>query len=166
MKQSAISSSLLAIAALLCCAQFSVASAQIVEIPTSEESVRLEIQRSAHRVTLYRGEVAFKNYPVAVGRPGWETPLGDFEVFQMMRNPAWKHPLNGKVFPAGDPKNQLGQYWIGFSTRGELLVGFHGTPQPETVGKPVSHGCVRMYGGDIAELFHLVSLGTAVRVVP
>ena len=117
-------------------------------------------------MTLYRGEAAVKNYPIAVGRAGWETPLGIFHVFQMLRDPDWKHPLSGKVFPAGEPGNELGRYWIGFAKQGDNCVGFHATPHPNTVGKSLSHGCIRMYEKDIEELFSQVSLGTTVAVLP
>lgn len=173
MKRSAISSSLLAIVVSLCHAQFSIASAQIVEIPTAadleefaSEPFRLEIGRSAHQVTLYRGETAVKTYPIAVGRAGWETPIGTFQVFQMLRDPAWRHPLTRKVFAAGDPKNELGRCWIGFWTNGNISVGFHGTPHPETIGKSMSHGCIRMRDKDIEELFEQVDMGIRVTVVP
>lgn len=145
-------------------AHSSLALGQIVEIPRAP--IRLEISRSAHQVKLCRGDRAIKIYPVAVGRTGWKTPLGQFEVFQMLRDPAWKHPLTGEVFPAGDPGNELGHYWIGFATEGKNFVGFHGTPHPDTVGKSLSHGCIRMYDKDIETLFREVSVGTVVSVLP
>ena len=139
---------------------------QIVETPTTAEPVRLKILRSAHRVVVYRGGQYERDYPVAVGRPGWETPLGQFQVFQMTRNPSWEHPLTHEIFPAGSPGNELGGYWIGFSSDPAGVIGFHATPHPETVGKSSSHGCVRMFERDIRELFAEVSCGTVVSVVP
>src|SRR3954469_20527795 len=59
----------------------------------TEPIVRLEISRARHRLTVYHGAVPIKQYPVAVGRAGWETPVGDFRVFQMFEDPDWKHPL-------------------------------------------------------------------------
>ena len=128
--------------------------------------VRLEISRSQHRVALYRGTRLVKRYPVAVGRAGWETPLGEFHIFQMVQDPDWKHPLTGKVFRAGERGNELGHYWIGFWTNGKICAGFHGTPHPETVGKSASHGCIRMYEKDIEDLFAQIDLGTPVTVRP
>jgi hypothetical protein len=40
----------------------------------------------------------------------------------------------------------------------------HGTNQPETVGRAVSHGCVRLRNEDIAKLFAMVSVGTPVYI--
>ena len=130
------------------------------------EPVRLEVSRSRHQLALYRGTNKLKIYPVAVGRAGWETPLGDYKVLQLVRNPAWQHPLTGEVYESDDPGNELGHYWIGFIQNDKGVIGFHGTPHPETVGKTVSHGCVRMFERDIAELFPQVQLGTPVIVRP
>ncbi|MFB2982498.1 L,D-transpeptidase [Microseira sp. BLCC-F43] len=136
-------------------------SSNLVDWPT-----RLEINLSRRQVTLYYENMPVKSYPVAVGRPGWETPTGDFQVIQMFQNPRWINPLTGKQIPGGDPQNPLGRYWIGFSTNGRDWIGLHGTPNPNSVGRAASHGCIRMYNKDIEELFYLVTLGTAVKVVP
>lgn len=128
--------------------------------------LRLEIKLSQRRVTVYRGSTPIKSYAIAVGRPGWETPKGTYKVQQMFRNPTWIHPLKkGVVIPGGDPENPLGRYWIGFWTDGKNWIGFHGTPNPGSVGRAASHGCIRMYNKDIEDLFQKVSLGTEVKVV-
>lgn len=126
---------------------------------------RLEISLSRRQVTLYQENTPIKHYPIAIGRPGWETPTGQFQVLQMVQNPTWINPLTGESIPGGDPKNPLGRYWIGFWTNGNGSVGLHGTPNPNSIGKAVSHGCVRMYNKDVEELFSQVSLGTPVTVV-
>lgn len=136
---------------------------------TSQQAIaqpfRLEIRRSKRRVILYRGKVRYKTYPIAVGRPGWETPVGTFKVREMIKNPAWIHPFTGETVPGGDPENPLGRYWIGFWTDGRNWIGFHGTPTPKSVGQAASHGCVRMYNKDVEELFQKVTPGTVVKVM-
>ncbi len=131
-----------------------------------EEPLLIEIHLGDRRLTLYQGSTAVKQYPVAVGREGWQTPTGEFEVTQMIPDPAWQHPFTGDVILGGTPENPLGRYWIGFWTDGNNWVGMHGTPNPETVGTAASHGCIRLYNQDIEELFTLVQLGTPVVVVP
>ena len=123
----------------------------------STQPTRLEISLSHRRVTLYRENQPIKSYPIAVGRKGWETPIGKFQVMEMIQNPKWIHPLTGQAIPGGDPKNPLGRYWIGFWTDGKNWIGFHGTPNPRSVGTAASHGCIRMYNKDIEELFQKVS---------
>ncbi|MBW4656064.1 MAG: L,D-transpeptidase [Kaiparowitsia implicata GSE-PSE-MK54-09C] len=130
------------------------------------EPLLIEIHLGDRRLTLYQGDTAIKQYPVAVGREGWQTPTGEFEVTQMIPDPAWQHPFTGDVILGGTPENPLGRYWIGFWTDGTNWVGMHGTPNPETVGTAASHGCIRLYNQDIEELFALVQPGTPVVVVP
>lgn len=131
------------------------------------EPLRLEIRLSKREVALYQGDQVVKKYPIAVGRPGWETPKGTWQVRQMFRDPAWVHPLKqGITIPGGDPENPLGRFWIGFWTDGKNWIGFHGTPNPQSVGTAASHGCIRMYNHHIEELFKLVTVGTEVKVVP
>ena len=171
MKRWLIALRIFAVVALLSRALLAAAFAQIIEVPTSQhkwnaESIRLEISRSQHRVALYSADLLLVTYPVAVGRPGWETPLGDFRVTEMIQDPAWRHPLTRKLYEPGAAGNELGHYWIGFWTDGQTSIGFHGTPHPESVGKSISHGCVRMHEKDIRELFDRVSVGTLVSVLP
>ncbi len=136
----------------------------IAQQPSIPLVTRLEVSLSQRRVTAFKGDTKFKTYPIAVGRAGWETPKGTFKVQQLFRHPQWKNPFTGDVIKAGDPDNPLGQYWIGFWTNGKDWSGFHGTPNPRSVGQAVSHGCLRMYNEDIKELFALISMETIVKV--
>lgn len=106
------------------------------------------------------------SYPVAVGREGWQTPVGSFEVREMIADPVWMNPFTRQLTPGGDPSNPLGRFWIGFWTDGTNWVGMHGTPNPESVGQAASHGCIRLYNNDIQALFSQVTIGTPVNVVP
>lgn len=133
---------------------------------TKTQLTRLEISLSRRQLTLYQNNTLIKSYPVAVGKAGWETPRGNFQVIDMRQNPKWINPLTGEAILGGDPENPLGNYWIGFWTNGTNWVGMHGTPTPNSVGKAVSHGCVRMHNKDIQELFAKVTPGTPVKVVP
>jgi lipoprotein-anchoring transpeptidase ErfK/SrfK len=128
-------------------------------------TLRLEISLSRRQLTMYQGKIPIKRYPVAIGRAGWETPVGQYQVKQMIRDPAWKNPFTGIVIPGGDPENPLGRYWIGFWTDGKNWIGMHGTPTPKSVGRAASHGCVRMFNKDIADLFQHVIPGTPIAVV-
>ncbi|MEO1210400.1 MAG: L,D-transpeptidase [Cyanobacteria bacterium J06638_20] len=139
----------------------------LVEEPLPQElALRITIDLSDRRLTLYQGDTILHTYPIAVGREGWQTPTGEFEVQQMVQDPAWMNPFTREVIGGGQPNNPLGNYWIGFWTDGTNWVGMHGTPNPETVGTAASHGCIRLYNDDIQALFGQVSMGTPVTVVP
>lgn len=58
----------------------------------------------------------------------------------------------------------------GFNRLGEVdtmrrYIYIHGTPHEEAIGRPVSHGCVRMRIKDLVELFDQVPVGTPVEIV-
>jgi lipoprotein-anchoring transpeptidase ErfK/SrfK len=145
----------------------SIPSPQQTEAPSEAvvEPIRLVISLSRREVGVYSGKKRLKAYPIAVGRDGWETPTGQFEVKQMLQNPTWINPMTGKVVPTGDPNNPLGDYWIGFWTDGTNWIGFHGTPDTKSVGKAASHGCIRMHARDVEDLYSQVGLGTPVTVI-
>jgi lipoprotein-anchoring transpeptidase ErfK/SrfK len=137
-------------------------------------------RRNRHLTVLENGQ-ELRRFPVAVGRPGWETPVGRFAVIERVADPSWEHPATGETVPPG-PANPLGSRWIGFhrdclgrsgfNGREHLVVegcvssGFHGTPNRDSVGQAVSHGCVRLFDEHVQELFELVQLGTPVTVLP
>ncbi|MFN9648008.1 MAG: L,D-transpeptidase, partial [Pseudanabaena sp.] len=127
---------------------------------------RLEVSISRRTVTAFHGEIPLKTYPVAVGRQGWSTPIGNHRVLQTIEYPSWQNPFTGEVIPSKDPENPLGDRWIGFWTDGKNWSGFHGTPNRASVGQAASHGCIRMYNEDVRELFSQVNVGTVVRVSP
>ncbi len=127
---------------------------------------RLILKLKERRVYVYQDKQVLASYPVAVGKKGWETPKGNFQVMQLVRNPKWEHPWKkGVIIPAG-PNNPLGERWIGFWTDGKNSIGFHGTQAENLIGQAVSHGCVRMRNRDVVALFEKVQIGTPVIVQP
>lgn len=131
----------------------------------SEQISLLVLKLSERRLYAYQGDRQVATYPVAVGRDDWETPTGEFTVFQRQQYPAWEHPLTGAIVPPG-PDNPLGDRWIGFWTDGTNAIGFHGTPDEHLIGQAVSHGCVRMRNADVIALYDRIRLGTHVIVQP
>jgi lipoprotein-anchoring transpeptidase ErfK/SrfK len=129
------------------------------------DNTYLVIKLSQRRVYVYQDNKLKVSYPIAVGKPGWETPIGSYKVIEMQRDPAWENPLNGKVIPPG-PDNPLGTRWIAFWTDGRNSIGLHGTPNEESVGQAASHGCIRMRNQDVLALYALVNIGTPVTVEP
>jgi L,D-transpeptidase ErfK/SrfK len=133
--------------------------------PSPVPTTKLVVDLSDRRVDLYQQDKLKASYPVAVGQEGWETPIGDFKIFQMHKNPIWRHPITQATIPPG-PDNPLGKRWIGFWADDTMVIGFHGTNQEELVGEAISHGCLRMKNADITALYRQVSLGSIVEVRP
>ncbi|MEB3271802.1 MAG: L,D-transpeptidase family protein [Synechococcus sp.] len=144
-------------------------------------ALELRLDRRRRLLLLLTHGRLLRRFPVAVGRPGWETPVGRFAVLEKQIEPVWEHPFSGVRIGPG-PANPLGSRWIGFhrDCRGPhdrdrhhplmppgcVVTGFHGTPQRASVGRAVSHGCVRLYEEHVRELFDLVPIGTPVTVLP
>jgi len=108
-------------------------------------------------------------YPLGIGREGWETPEGEFQIIQKVENPLWRVPENIKEenpdlpdFVPPGLNNPLGGYWLGLSIPG---YGLHGTNRPYGVGRRVSHGCIRLYDNNIKTLYHDIEPGTRVRII-
>ncbi|MHC5817103.1 MAG: L,D-transpeptidase [Nostoc sp.] len=143
---------------------WSQASAQ--QIPSNrlaDTKTQVVVVLSDRRTYVYAGNEVIASYPIAVGKKGWETPTGSFQVIHMRHYPIWRHPITGKVFQAGTD-SPLGDRWIGFWSDGRNEIGFHGTPDIDLVGTAVSHGCLRMRNSDVRLLYEQVSLGTTVVV--
>lgn len=126
----------------------------------------LLVDLSDRQVYVYQDKVQQSNYIIAVGRDGWETPVGDYNVTNMQVDPAWQHPFTQEIVPSGAENNPLGSRWIGFWTDGSNQIGFHGTNQTSLLGQAISHGCIRMRDQDIQVMYTQATLGTPVLVRP
>jgi L,D-transpeptidase ErfK/SrfK len=124
---------------------------------------RLIVDLSDRQVSLYTDGKLQATYDIAVGRAGWETPVGKFAILSKIPNPSWQHPFTGEVVTTR-AENPLGSRWLGFWTDGKHQIGFHGTDQTNLLGQAVSHGCIRMRDGDIEAMFEQVAIGTMVLV--
>jgi len=98
--------------------------------------------------------------PVAVGRPGTETPLGRFAVTDLLRTRRADSPYGCCAVALSGHQTKLLPGWPG----GDRLA-IHATPNPETVGSAASLGCLRAYTRDIRALMRRLALGAPVVVV-
>lgn len=126
-------------------------------------TAKVVVDLSEAKAYLYWGDRVVSTYPVAVGQPGWETPVGKFKVDKKLQNPIWQQPITGELIKTG-PENPLGKHWIGFWSDERHHIGFHGTNKEQLVGQPVSHGCLRMRNTDIQALYEQVVIGTPIIV--
>ncbi|MBL8990686.1 MAG: L,D-transpeptidase family protein [Phycisphaerae bacterium] len=102
------------------------------------------------------------------------TPTGTFTVRprSKMVNPRWVNPRTGQKFEADDPKNPIGEHWIGLdgaddATRKFTGYGIHGTIELDSIGQQRSMGCVRMLPDDVAFVYELLSERlSSVKILP
>jgi L,D-transpeptidase-like protein len=121
--------------------------------------VSLVVDRSRRMLTLRRGRQVLRRLPVAVGRPDTPTPVGRFAVTDRLRSMRPDSPYGCCAVALSGHQTELLPGWPG----GDRLA-IHGTPQPETIGKPVSLGCMRARTADLRALMRTVPLGAPVFV--
>jgi lipoprotein-anchoring transpeptidase ErfK/SrfK len=106
------------------------------------------IVRHEYRLYYYENGALVRGFDVALGKPGWRTPLGHFRIY-------------GKRKPAG---GALGACAMFYRHKGGIAI--HGTNQPRLVRRPApraySHGCARMLNRHVLWLYERVPVGTRV----
>jgi lipoprotein-anchoring transpeptidase ErfK/SrfK len=112
-------------------------------------------------------------FKVGLGKDN-STPTGKWlvEPGRKLTNPTYYSPPDrGRgVIDADDPKNPLGEYWIGLigvdgNAVGKDSYGIHGTIEPETIGTMASMGCIRMLNEDVARVYEMLVEGQSTVVV-
>jgi len=124
----------------------------------------LTLDRATFTLRLWQHLKLAKEYTVAVGMEGLETPEGLYEIQEKEENPVWHVPnsdwagsLAGQTIPPG-PSNPIKARWMAIFEG----AGIHGTEETYSLGHAASHGCVRMAIPDVEELYDLVEVGTPI----
>ncbi|MCC6321332.1 MAG: L,D-transpeptidase family protein [Phycisphaerales bacterium] len=151
------------------------------------------VSKSAYRMDIYAGptpapsSIGTMNFPEGA-EPGWMyicsfpvglgaqglTPIGNFTVKEGSKlvNPHWVNPRTSEKFAADDPKNPIGERWMGLEglddkSKAVTGYGIHGTVDPASIGKEMSMGCIRVGAADIEIVYELL-MGrvSVVKIVP
>lgn len=118
-------------------------------------------------VTDASGKIIFYA-PVTTGSEHDPLPIGEWKVNGVQMNPTFRYnpdlfwdaePSHTKATVPPGPNNPVGLVWIDVS---KPHYGLHGTPEPSTIGRTQSHGCVRLTNWDALKLASLVKPGTRV----
>ena len=107
---------------------------------------RIDIDTKRLILRLFKNNILIKQYPVAVGKPSTPTPLGHWEIIY---KGLWGQQFGGHFMQLNIPHG---------------VYGIHGTDIPSSISHYISHGCIRMYSKDAAELYNIVSIGTPVNI--
>lgn len=119
----------------------------------------IRVDLKARTLTLVEDGKTVLSTSVAIGAPESPTPTGRFSVTDKL--------------DTQNPNGVYGQYAFGLSGRSEVItefaggdgqIGIHGTNAPDSIGKPISHGCIRVPNEVMAQLNRVLSLGTPVVV--
>ena len=121
--------------------------------------VSIRVDRSARQLVVRDGRKVLRRMRVAVGQPGTPTPLGRFAITDKLRTRAPDSPYGCCALALTGHQPKLVRGWPG----GDRLA-IHATPQPQTVGKAASLGCLRAHSRDVQALLRVVPLGAPVFV--
>lgn len=133
------------------------------------------VDKTAYRLDLWLGDeldpVFVRSFDVGLGAEDG-TPEGRFRVRpgSKLINPEWVNPRTRERFLPDDPKNPIGEHWIGLVGDEPHLAnvqgyGLHGTIEPDSIGTASSMGCIRMHADDIALIWEvLVSPSSAISI--
>jgi hypothetical protein len=114
----------------------------LCSIPPAAANVLIEIDKSAQRMTVSQDGAQLYAWPVSTGQRGYDTPSGAYKPFRME-----KDHLSREWDDAPMPHS------IFFTARGHAI---HGTEHTRNIGRPASHGCVRLEPENARVLFGLV----------
>ena len=118
------------------------------------------VDLSDRRLYLLSGEEVVKEYLVSVGDEGYDTPAGQFRIQRMIWNPSWTPPPSAwardrKPEAPGSPGNPMGRVKMFFR---EPDYYIHGTGHAGSLGRAMSHGCIRMRNIDAVELARILMI--------
>jgi hypothetical protein len=117
----------------------------------------LLVDKHRLRATLYRNGRRVWRAPVGIGKPGTETPSGNFWIRERLHVPS-RGSLYGPLAFGTAAYSKLSD-WPGGG-----VVGIHGTNQPGLIPGRPSHGCIRVRNRAILRLGKLMPIGTPVRI--
>jgi lipoprotein-anchoring transpeptidase ErfK/SrfK len=142
---------------------------QVVDYVSHEASGTVVIDTGNTFLYLVLNGGQAMRYGIGVGREGF-TWSGEQSVARKTEWPDWRPPADMLSrqpylprFMAGGPGNPLGARAMYL---GETEYRIHGTNKPETIGKRVSSGCIRLTNEDVADLYERVKIGAKVIVLP
>ncbi|MFL6562068.1 MAG: L,D-transpeptidase family protein [Bacillus sp. (in: firmicutes)] len=143
---------------------FFMLSSLFVGVPSSSAAASggkfIIINKATNRLAYYANGQLQKQFKVGTGRSQSYTPEGRFKIVNKIKN----RPYYKGHIPGGDPRNPLGNRWLGLNARGTwgTTYAIHGNNNPSSIGGYVSSGCIRMYDNEVEWLFNQVPTGTTV----
>jgi len=142
---------------------------QVVDYTSHQASGTVIIDTKNTFLYLVLNDTQVMRYGIGVGREGF-TWSGEQTVARKTEWPDWRPPAEMLLrqpylprFMAGGPGNPLGARAMYL---GETEYRIHGTNKPDTIGKRVSSGCIRLTNEDVVDLYERVKVGAKVIVLP
>jgi lipoprotein-anchoring transpeptidase ErfK/SrfK len=138
----------------------------LADVAPPAAAASIVVDKSESTVELLDAEgKAIAQYPASSGSEHDPLPIGEWKITGVSLDPAFHYnpelfwdadPSHAKARIAPGPNNPVGIAWIDLS---KPHYGIHGTPEPATVGKSQTHGCIRVTNWSAREIAQSVKAG-------
>ncbi|SEL20234.1 L,D-transpeptidase family protein [Acinetobacter sp. DSM 11652] len=141
-------------------------------------NIRNELPENIHLIVAHKGAKQLYlfnqqnqmvgSFPATIGSADTPSPTGTYKITGVAKNPWYSYSPSNFVqgknlkplsLPPG-PNGPVGNIWIGLSKKS---FGIHGTPNPSSISKTASHGCIRLTNWDANDLGNKVRSGVTVK---
>src|SRR5215472_8036477 len=133
-------------------------------------NVSIKIDTKTNMLGVFEAEKLIAAYPVTIGSAHTSSPIGEWKVRGIAKLPRFRYDKemlehgqrsgNFYMLPPG-PRDPVGVMWIALNKKG---IGMHGTNDPASIGKAVSHGCIRLANWDVVRLATKIKSGDNVSI--
>jgi lipoprotein-anchoring transpeptidase ErfK/SrfK len=133
-------------------------------------NVSIKVDTKTNMLGVFEAEKLIAAYPITVGSAHTTSPIGDWKVRGIAKLPRFRYDKemlehgersgNFYMLPPG-PRNPVGVMWIALNKKG---IGIHGTDDPGSIGRAVSHGCIRLANWDVVRLATKIKQGDNVSI--
>src|SRR5947208_1432391 len=121
---------------------FALTASALLFASAAQAAVQITIDKSTQQMTVEKDGRPLYHWPVSTGRSGFDTPSGKFKAFRMEKDHFSKEwddaPMPFSIF---------------FTQKGHAIHGYLDT---RNIGRPASHGCVRLTKANAEKLYALV----------
>lgn len=138
----------------------------VIDAATLPKASEVVVDKSDSTVSLIDASgKTLAQFPATMGSEHDPLPIGDWTIQGVAKNPTFHYnpalfwdadPKHAKATIAAGPNNPVGLVWVDLSKE---HYGIHGTPEPSTIGKTQSHGCIRLSNWDAQALAQAVAPG-------
>lgn len=149
---------------------------QMVDDPTGEAPGTVVVDTPNRYLYLVREGGKALRYGVGVGREGFSW-AGEARIAWKRKWPTWTPPA---TMIARQPELEKHRYGMApgldnplgaralyiFEGKRDTLYRLHGTNEPQSIGKAVSSGCIRLLNQDVIDLYDRVPNSTRIVVIP
>jgi L,D-transpeptidase catalytic domain len=130
------------------------------DVSLSVHRYHITVSLSVLHITVFDGDRVILEEPIGVGTQDTPTPGGLYYIKELLRPPDPNGPYGPFAYGLSGFSNQLSAF-----AGGRGVIGIHGTNDPSSIGRRVSHGCIRMSNQGISRLTGVLPLGVPVQII-